>query len=134
MLDNETLKVLTNAMYENDVTFEFVPPHQHRRNTAERAIRTMKNHLMAGIATCHPDFPIREWDRLLPQCELTLNLLRNSRINPNLSAWAYLFGNHDFSKVPLLPPGTKVVVHEKPTQRSTFGFPWTTRMVHRTSF
>ena len=104
-------------MQDHNITFQMVPSHQHRRNAAERAIRTFKNHLLAGLATCHPDFPIREWDRIIPQCELTLNLLRNSRINPKLSAQAYFFGNFDFNKT---PPGTKILVHEKPLQRRTW--------------
>ena len=74
------------------------------------------------MATCDPDFPLREWDRLLQQAELTLNLLRNSRINPALSAWAYLFGNFDFNKSPLIPPGTKVILHSKPAQRKSWAF------------
>ena len=67
-----------------------------------------------------PDFPIHEWDRLLPQCVLTLNLLRAARINPKLSAWAYLFGEFDYLKTPLAPPGTKVLVHMKPNNRTTY--------------
>ena len=77
---------------------------------------------MAGLATCDPDFPIREWDRLVQHAELTLNLLRNSRVNPHLSSWAYLFGNFDFNKCPLAPPGTKVVIHSKPSQRKSWAF------------
>jgi len=121
-MDNETSQLLEHAMEAENVTFEKVPPRQHRRNAAERAIRTFKNHFLAGLATCHPDFPIREWDRLLPQAELTLNLLRNSRINPKLSAWAFLFGNHNFNKVPLVPPGTKVILHSKPDHRASWAY------------
>ena len=54
------------------------------------------------------------------QGELSLNLLRNSRANPRLSAWSYLFGNWDFNANPLAPPGTKVVFHNKPEVRSTW--------------
>lgn len=104
------------------ITFELVPPHQHRRNATERAIRTYENHLLAGIATCDPDYPIREWDRLLEQADLTLNILRTSRINPQLSAWVYLNGNHNFNKVPLLPPGTKVIIHVKPDKRASWDY------------
>ena len=32
------------------------------------------------------------WDQLLPQAEITLNLLRASRLNPKVSAWAQLHG------------------------------------------
>ena len=56
------------------------------------------------------------------QAELTLNLLRNSRINPALSAWAYLFGNFDFNKSPFIPPGTKVILHSKPVHPKSLAF------------
>ena len=122
ILDNECSNDLKLAILNTNSTFELVPPHQHRRNAAERAIRTAKNHLLAGIATCDPDFPITEWDRLLRQSELTLNLLRTSRINPSLSAWAYVNGVHNFNKVPLAPPGTKIIMHSKPDQRASWDY------------
>ena len=89
---------------------------------AEKAIRTANDHLLAGLATCDPDFPILEWDRILPQCEITLNHLRNSRINPKLSSWAYLNGVFDFNKTPMAPPGAKIVMHSKPDQRSSLAY------------
>ena len=92
----------------------------HRTNAAERAIRTFKNHLIAGLATCHPDFPLGEWDRLLEQCEITLNLLRNARVNPKLSSYAYLFGPYDFNQCPMAPPGTLLAVHSKPGKRASW--------------
>ena len=52
----------------------------------------------------------------------TLNLSQNSRVNPTLSAWNYSFGNHDFSEIPLAPPGTKVLVHTKLTGRASWGY------------
>ena len=97
-------------MQDHNITFQMIPPHQHRHNAAERAIKTFKNYLLAGLATCHPDFPIREWDRIIPQCELKPNLLQNSRINSKLSAHPYFFGNFDFNKTPLLPPGINILV------------------------
>jgi hypothetical protein len=102
--------------------YQLVPPHVHRRNAAERATRTFKSHLLAFLATCDPDFPVAEWDRLLFQAKLTLNLLRSSRVNPRLSAHAYLFGNFDFNKTSLASPGTKVVVHLKPDQRASWAY------------
>eukprot|EP00957_Ditylum_brightwellii_P078376 5959931-Ditylum_brightwellii.AAC.1 len=74
---------------------------------------------MAGLATCHPNFSIAEWVRLIDQANLTLNLLRMSRTNPNLSAYAYIFGQYNFNAHPLTPPGTQAIIHKKPgTQRS----------------
>ena len=122
VLDNECSADLKLAMVKANLSFELAPPQMHRRNAAERAIRTFKNHFLAGLATCSPTFPITEWDRLLEQALLTLNLLRTSRINPNLSAHAYLFGNHNFNKVPLVPPGTKIVVHNKPGTQASWAF------------
>ena len=49
----------------------------------------MENHYKAGLATVDPDFPVGEWDRLVPQCNITINLLRAARANPKLSAYAY---------------------------------------------
>ena len=93
----------------------------HRRNAAKRAIRTFKNHMMSGFATCDKDFPLAEWDRLLPQAEVTLNLLCTSRVNPKLSAHAYLFGNFDFNKTPLAPPGT-ILIHKKSKDRGSWDY------------
>ena len=122
ILDNECSQDLQRAIESHKLQYQLVPPNQHRVNAAERAIRTFKNHLLAGLATCNPKFPIHEWDRLLDQAELTVNLLRNSRVNPSLSAHAYLHGNHDFNKVPLAPPGTKLVVHSKPDKRASWAY------------
>ena len=79
-------------------TYQLVPPHQHRRNAAEAAIRTFKNHFFSGLATCDPQYPIAEWDCLLPQAELILTLLQNSKINPKLSTWPHLNGMFNFNK------------------------------------
>ena len=51
---------------------------------------------------------------------ITLNLLRTSRGNPKLSAYAYIFGNYDFSATPMAPPGTKVVAHTSPDNRGSW--------------
>jgi hypothetical protein len=122
ILDNEASADLKSGMKKNGLDYQLVPPHVHRRNAAERAIQTFKNHLLAFLATCDPDFPVSEWDRLLFQAELTLNLLRSSRVNPKLSSYAYLFGNFDFNKTPLAPPGTRVAVHLKPDQRASWAY------------
>ena len=70
---------------------------------------------MAGLALLDPNFPMREWDRLLPQAEQTLNLLRVARAKPKLSVYAYIFGHFDWNTTPLVPPGIRVLAHNKPT-------------------
>ena len=107
-------------MTEQDVDYQLAPLHIHRANAAERAIRTFKNHFISGLCSADKDFPLHLWDKLLPQAILTLNLLRGSRINPNLSAWAQVHGAFDFNQTPVAPPGTRVLVHEKPTVHATW--------------
>ena len=94
----------------------------HRQNAVERVIRTFKRHFLSTLATCDSDYPISEWDGLLAQSELTLNLLRTSRCNPRLSAYTYLHGNFDYDCTPLTPPGIRVMIHVKPSQRRSWDY------------
>ena len=91
---------------------QFVEANEHQVNAAERAIQTVKNHLIAGLCTVHKLFPMQLWCELLQQCEITLNLLRASRRNPKLSAYAILEGEFNFNKTPLASPGSKALVYE----------------------
>jgi hypothetical protein len=58
-------------------------------------------------------FPMHLWDRLIPHAVITLNLLRQSRLNPKLSSRAQLNGLFDYNATPLAPPGTRVIIHKK---------------------
>jgi hypothetical protein len=60
------------------------------------------------------------WDRLLPQAEMSLNLLRTSRLHPQLSAAAHLHGLVAYNKTVFAPPRCKVIAHEKPSQHRTW--------------
>jgi hypothetical protein len=70
-----------SAAYKDAITFtwqakfQLVPPDMHCRNCAERAIRTFKAHLLSILAGVDPTFHPYLWDLLLPQTELSLNLL-----------------------------------------------------------
>ena len=96
------------------------PPHIHRRNTAEKSISTFKDHLIAGLTSVSPKMPMHLWWRLLPQILLTFNLLRQSRINPKLSSYAQLNGQHDYNTNPLAPPDIQVLIHEKSKSRKSW--------------
>jgi hypothetical protein len=119
-LDNEAPGKLQTFMQQKDVSFQLVPPRQHRRNAAERAITTWKDHFVATLATTDLAFPLHLWCRLIDQASTTLNLLRQSWINPPLSAEAQLNGAFDYNKTPFAPPSTRVVIHEKPGTRRTW--------------
>ena len=83
-------------MKEKEITHQLVTPHNHRANIAERAIQTFKQHFKAILASVDPEFPIEQWDQLLNQAELTLNLLRSARMNAKLSAHAFMNGEFNF--------------------------------------
>jgi hypothetical protein len=92
----------------------------HRRNTAKRAIQTFKNHFIVVLCSVDPNFPLLLWDRLLSQATITLNLLRQSIVNPKVSAYAQLYGHYDFNQAPMAPPSTRVISHENPKQRASW--------------
>jgi hypothetical protein len=81
-LDNKASTALKHFFTTNNVEYQLVPPHCHRRNAAERAIRIFKEHFVTGIASVDPTFPLHSWYRLLPQAEITLNILLTSRLHP----------------------------------------------------
>ena len=119
-LDNECSAALKMFLTTENIDYQLVPPGLHRRNAAERAIRTFKNHFIAGLCSVDKHFPLHLWDKLLPQAETTLNLLRGSRINPKLSAYAQIHGAFDCNRTPMAPPGIRVLVHVKPQDRTTW--------------
>jgi hypothetical protein len=119
-LDNECSAALKSFLRASDINFQLVPPGLYRRNAAEHAIRTFKNHLIAGLCSVDKNFPFHLWDKLLPQAELTLNLVCGSRLNPKLSAHAQLNGAFDLNCIPLVPLGIRVLVHTKPTDCTTW--------------
>ena len=120
VLNNECSKVLKEYMEEENEHYQLVPPHLNRQNAAETAIQTFNNHSIDGIVSPHKDFPLHLWCRILPQAIVTLNLLCPSKINPTLSEHAQLHGQFDFTAMPFATPGTKVIVHQKPTIRKSW--------------
>jgi hypothetical protein len=80
-LDNEASTLLKTYLHQQNITFQLVPSYSHRRNSAERAIRLFKDHLIAGLCSTDKSFPMHLLDRLLPQAVITLNMLRTWRIN-----------------------------------------------------
>jgi hypothetical protein len=119
-LDNEASKLLKSYLHQQDITFQLVPPYSHRRNSAERAIISFKDHLIAGLCSTDKSSPMHLWDRLLPQSVMTLNILRTSRINPKLSAAMHILGKYDFNRAPMATPGTRIIAHETPGRRRTW--------------
>jgi hypothetical protein len=100
--------------------YQLVPPHCHRRNAAELAIQTFKERFVTGLSSVYPTFLLYLWDRLLPQAEITLNILWTLRLHPQLSAAAHFHGLVDYNKTAFPPPGCRIIAHERPGQRRTW--------------
>ena len=116
VLDNEVSEKMKNHIRKDwKLQLELVPPGCHRRNAAEVAIRNFKSHFISILAGVSDGFPLSLWDRLLPQTEVTLNLIRQSNATPKVSAYAHLNGPFDYNKMPLAPMGCRAQVHEKPS-------------------
>ncbi len=98
----------------NDMKYQLVPPHDHRWNIAETAIKVFKAHFISILCGCNKSFPLYLWDRLLPQAEHTLNMLQTSTMTPSMSADAYLGGQHDYNLNPFAPMGCKFEAHITP--------------------
>ncbi len=54
---------------------ELVPPGCHQHNAAKVAICNFKAHFLSVLAGVADNFPPSLWDRLLPQIEITINLI-----------------------------------------------------------
>jgi hypothetical protein len=81
-------------------------------NASERAIPTFKDVFILALATTDSNFPLQLWDRLMPQVQDTLNMMRASRINPEILAYEALKGPYNWIRYPLAPLGGKAVVYE----------------------
>jgi hypothetical protein len=81
---------------ENGMGYELVSPGQHRCNQAEWVIQTFKAHFISILAGVDDRFTLLLWCHLLKPTELTLNLLRQSRVAPKILAFAHVHGTHDY--------------------------------------
>ena len=118
--DNEISSEIKNTLTHNNITWELVPPRNHRTNPAKRAIQTYKNHFIALLSGAYPTFPTNAWDHLIPLANITLNLLRQSKIQPKLSAYAQIHGPYNYNRHPLAPAGCKLSQHRTPDTRPSW--------------
>ncbi len=76
VLDNEVSEIIKNHIRDTcKLDMELVPPGCHRRNAAKVAICNFKAHFLSILAGVANNFPPNLWDWLLPQTEITINLI-----------------------------------------------------------
>ena len=102
------------------MTYQLVPPDDHRRNIAGKTIQTWKDHFIAVCSGVSTNFPMHLWCRIIPQSEKQLLLLRQSNFNPKISDFAYLYGPHNYNAQPLIPIGMEAMIHDKPSRLKNF--------------
>jgi hypothetical protein len=120
ILDNKCSDEFKETIKCNKMTYQLVPPHNHHRNCAKKAIQTFKDHFVEILCGADKEFPLNLWDLLLPQAENTLNMLRPSQMTPTISAYTYLWGQHDYNSNPFAPIGCKIEAHLIPGIRETW--------------
>eukprot|EP00804_Cyclotella_cryptica_P022671 CCRYP_012468-RA/>CCRYP_012468-RA protein AED:0.28 eAED:0.27 QI:0/0/0/1/0/0/4/0/650 len=120
--DNQATTPIKEYLDTEDCKWQFIEPNNHQVNAAERTIQTFKNHFVSGLCSTDSNWPLQLWDTMMEQAIITLNLLRTSHIDPSKSAYHQLHGNrYNWNAYPLAPPGTKAVIYESPTTRTSWG-------------
>eukprot|EP00804_Cyclotella_cryptica_P028250 CCRYP_014606-RA/>CCRYP_014606-RA protein AED:0.44 eAED:0.44 QI:0/-1/0/1/-1/1/1/0/272 len=111
VLDNEASALYKQSILDSGLTYQLVPPDDHRRNVAKRAIQTWKDHFIAILSGTTDKFPLHLWCQLIPHMERQLNLLQQSNANPKISR---------YNALPFVPLGMEALVHNKPTRCKTY--------------
>jgi hypothetical protein len=112
VMDNQATKYIKQFLTKKECDLQVVKPHNHRINAAEHVIQMFKDAFIAALAATDREFPLQLWDKLAPQVQHTLNLLRTSQINPNISTYEALNGSYSWDCYPLAPPGCKAVIYK----------------------
>ena len=85
----------------------------HRRNLAEKAIQTWKDHFVSVFSGTADSSPLHLW------CQI-ITLLRQSYVVTKILVYAYLYGGYNYSTMPFVPIGMEMLIHKKPRWRKTF--------------
>ena len=120
VLDNKTSTAYRQEIMETGVTYQLVPPDDHMRNIAGETIQTWKDHFISVCSGVSAHLTMYLWCRLIPQAEKQLLLLRQTNINPKISAFAYLYGLRDYNAQPFVPIVMEAMIHDKPSRQKKF--------------
>ena len=75
---------------------------------------------MGVISGTASTFPKHLWCQAAPKAERQLMLLRQTNVNPNVSTYAHVYGQHNYDIHPFVPIEMETLVHDKPHRRKTF--------------
>ena len=71
ILDNECSAEFKPLINENEIVCQLVPPHDHRRNVAEKAIQIFKDHFIAVLCGTDDNFSLQLWCQILRHTQST---------------------------------------------------------------
>ena len=120
VLDNKCSHRIVSFIKKEKADIQLVEPYNHRVNAAKPTAKAEKYHTIAGLATVYITCPLRLWCEFVPQLQDTLNMMRTSRRNSNISAYEDMEGVFDWNKTPLAPLGCKAVVYSDPSERASW--------------
>jgi Reverse transcriptase (RNA-dependent DNA polymerase) len=120
ILDNQCGPKQKDTLAKKGMEYQLVPSKMHQCNAAERAIQTFKSHFISILCGTDRNCPIIIWDKFVRQAEITMNLMRASRIDPSKSAHEQIHGKFNYNRTPMAPIGQGVMVHEKPLGRRSW--------------
>ena len=76
VLDNECSRAVKTYIQSNKTEIQLVEPHtNHRVNAAEVAVKAVKYHTLAHLATMNPDCPLQIWCKFVKQIKIKPPLL-----------------------------------------------------------
>ena len=134
VIDNKISQAYKDDIRDLGMTYQLLPPDDHRHNIAERAIQTWKNLFVGVLSRAAAIFPLHLLCQAIPQAERQLVLLSMSDVNPKISSYAHVYGQHNYNAKTFIPIGMESLVHDKPNHRKTFAAHYRKRYVLGTSF
>lgn len=78
-------------------------PWNHWYNPIQRTIRGFKTHFIPNRSGADQNYPSNAWDLLLHHVINTLNMLKQSKINPKVSAYMLVKGRHAYNSHSIIP-------------------------------
>ena len=118
VMDSQATKGIKAYLMPQQCKLQLVEPNNHSVNAAERAIQTFKNFFIGALGTTNGDFPIQLWYKLAPQVKDSVNILCQSRVQPNISSYKALEGPYDWNRYPMAPPSTKAIIYKDSDTRA----------------
>jgi hypothetical protein len=120
ILDDQASFAYKTKIELTKMTYKLVPPDDHQRNLAKKAIRTFKDHMISVLSGCSPTMPMHLWCQLFPQIECQLLVLCQSKSNPNILAYAHVYGHHNYNRHPFVSIGMEALVNDQPHKHRSF--------------